>query len=66
MLGHYDTLHSGRYRSIIVIFNARPDGISIDVPFCKQREYILHPLQVNLILIFVLPISLCVVYSQFR
>ena len=59
MMGLYDSLHSGRYRSIIVIFNARPDGISIDVPFCKERNYILHPLQVNLILIFLLSISLC-------
>lgn len=35
------------YQSIIVIFNACPNGISINVPFCSSKQLILHPLQAS-------------------
>lgn len=36
-----------QYQSIIVVFNASPSGISIDIPFCKSKQLILHPFQAS-------------------
>ncbi|KAI5056353.1 hypothetical protein GOP47_0028171 [Adiantum capillus-veneris] len=34
-----------QYQTVVVIFNACPKSVSFDVPFCKSKTLILHPLQ---------------------